>query len=255
MPIEARTSGTSNNYFTDETESKFIEWLECEDGVRKEILFNRYLKEPFYAIVDGVMTGYKLFVPNECYEETFTDAVSQLIEKAGKFDKTKGCKAYSYLGTIAKRYLIHRRQKSMDEVKKCLFENTDGKIPDISENDDEQAYEKFEPESFSASLIKSVSSFMKKMCSEADEYGLTQNDVKVGNAIAEIMDNWDSIFHPENRSNKFTKSSVMYSIGEMTMLSRDEIYRSMKKIRNKYYVLKEIILSDDERNIQIQGQG
>ena len=62
-------------------------------------------------MIESIIRRYKLYIPDETYEETFYDTLSFLITKAGHFQADKQKKAYSYYGNICKNYLLGRKDK------------------------------------------------------------------------------------------------------------------------------------------------
>ena len=65
---------------------------------------------------------------------------------------------------------------------------------------------------------------------------LSENEVKLGQALHDIFDNYENIF-VGNDNNKFNKNIILLSLREMTNLSTKEIRGSMKKYKNMYYTL------------------
>ena len=51
------------------------------------------------------------------------------------------------------------------------------------------------------------------------------------------MTNWDELFF-DLGSNKFNKSSILFFLKEMTLLSTKEIRDGMKKYKSAYYFIK-----------------
>lgn len=65
---------------------------------------------------------------------------------------------------------------------------------------------------------------------------LSDNEVKLGLALYDIFDNYESIFIGTD-NNKFNKNIILLSLREMTNLSTKEIRSSMKKFRVMYFNL------------------
>ena len=65
---------------------------------------------------------------------------------------------------------------------------------------------------------------------------LSENEIKLGHALYDIFENYDSIFIG-NDNNKFNKNIILLSLREMTNLSTKEIRGSMRKYKNMYYSL------------------
>ena len=66
---------------------------------------------------------------------------------------------------------------------------------------------------------------------EEDE--LNDNELKLGFALIDILDNYETIF-PATDNNKFNKNVILLSIREMTNMSTKEIRASIKKFKKIY---------------------
>ena len=72
-------------YFSDEEEMAVIMYLKTEDSSEKNRIYNEILKPAFEKMAESIIRRYKLYVPDETFEETFNDALSFIITKADKY--------------------------------------------------------------------------------------------------------------------------------------------------------------------------
>ena len=72
-------------YFSDEEEMAVIMYLKTEDYLEKNRIYNEILKPAFEKMAESIIRRYKLYVPEETFEETFNDALSFIITKADKY--------------------------------------------------------------------------------------------------------------------------------------------------------------------------
>ena len=72
---------------------------------------------------------------------------------------------------------------------------------------------------------------------------LTENEIKVGNALVSLLGNWEDLF-ARMGSNKFNKSSILLFLRELTFLSTKEIRDGMKKYKSIYKDLRKKMLDD-----------
>jgi hypothetical protein len=93
-------------------------------------------------------------------------------------------------------------------------------------------------------LIKGMSSEIKEMMKEQEKNLLTENEVKVGVALTELLDHWEDVLNVDG-SNKLQKSSVLYFLREETMMTTKEVRDNMKKFRSAYYLLKKGLIEED----------
>ena len=68
--------------------------------------------------------------------------------------------------------------------------------------------------------------------------GLTEDEVTVGNALINLMRNWEDVL-PSTGSNKLQKSTILYFLREETMMTTKMVRDNMKKYRSIYYLFKE----------------
>jgi hypothetical protein len=65
---------------------------------------------------------------------------------------------------------------------------------------------------------------------------LSDNEVKLGYALIDLFDNYESIFSSAD-NNKFNKNVILLSLREMTNLSTKEIRGSIKKFKKLYILI------------------
>ena len=162
-----------------------------------------------------------------------TDTHSFLMTKIDKFSPSKEKKAYSYFGTICKNYLMGQILKDQKEMnRKVSYEDISGDL----ENRAEMVYYLDVEPDVEVNIIPILKSYIKDVLEEND---LNDNETKLGIALIEILDNYETIF-PASDNNKFNKNVILLSLREMTNLSTKEIRASMKKYKKIYLGLIEI---------------
>jgi hypothetical protein len=68
---------------------------------------------------------------------------------------------------------------------------------------------------------------------------LNENEIKVGQALIELLSNWENIFDNNvSGSSKFNKNRILSFIREYTLLSTKDIRVSMKKYKELYKFVK-----------------
>lgn len=223
-------------YFYEEQEEAFKNYVTSTDQEYRNKLFQEVLYPAFTKMIESISRRYGLFTPSESFDETFFDTMSFLITKVNNFDVTKGYKAYSYCGTICKRYLLLKRTQDMKYTENTLsYDNLfSGKSDDrLDETDGET--------DFSSELIKKTIEELQKLLGDEQNSNLTPNERSVGFALLELLTNWETIF-TKIGSKKFNKTSVSYFIKEFTMLSSKEVRDAMKKFKNLYFFNKQKLI-------------
>ena len=108
------------NYFTKETEEYIVRYNTSEDNRYRNSIFTEHIYYPFYKLAENIIHTFKFYYTDvDKIEDLKHEIVSMLLEeKIMKFDPTNGAKAYSYFGTIVKRWLINYNNKNYKNLKK-----------------------------------------------------------------------------------------------------------------------------------------
>ena len=93
-------------YFTQDTENAIIEYLASDNESERNRIYNERIRYAFYKLSENIIHTFKFYyTDSDTIEELKHEVVTFLLEKLHLYSQGKG-KAYSYFGTIAKRYLI-----------------------------------------------------------------------------------------------------------------------------------------------------
>ena len=94
-------------YFTQETEDAIVRYNKSTNSIEKEKIYHRYIHYAFFKLTENIIHTFKFYYTEvENIEDLQHEVITFLLSKMHLYDQTKGAKAYSYFGTIAKRYLI-----------------------------------------------------------------------------------------------------------------------------------------------------
>jgi len=231
--VELRKKGrkpTTTNYFDVREELAVVRFLETECHHERNKIYNEFLRKPLDKMISSIIRRYKLYRKDMDFEEIHMDTHSFLITKVDKFKPSKEKKAYSYFGTICKNYLMGQIIKDQKETnRKISYED----ISTSLENDEGFAYY---IENDNLDSEKVIYHFLIKLDVFIKSENLSENEVKLGQALYDLFDNYENIF-VGNDNNKFNKNIILLSLREMTNLSTKEIRGSMKKYKNMYFDL------------------
>ena len=231
--VELKKKGrkpTQLNYFDVREEMAVIRFLETECPHERNKIYNEFLLKPLDKMISSIIRRYKLYRKDMDFTEIHTDTHSFLITKIDKFKPSKEKKAYSYFGTICKNYLMGQIIKDQKETnRKISYED----ISTSLENDEGYAYY-IENDNVDSERI--IYHFLIKLDLFIKNENLNENEVKLGQALYDLFDNYENIF-VGNDNNKFNKNIILLSLREMTNLSTKEIRGSMKKYKNMYFEL------------------
>lgn len=218
-------------YFYEKEEQAVVDYINAKTAEEKDSIFRDVLEPAFTIMIESIIRRYHLFVRDEAFEETFDDTMAFIITKIDKYKQGSG-RAYSYIGTICRNYLIGK----INETNKNMVRNVpfDDVYDDIL-NSDEYLYSIDGDEDEMSKVILYVIDNIKKEIKENKK--LKENDIIIGNSIVQILKNRDDLF-AEIGSNKFLKSSIMLFIKDVTNLETKEIRKSMNKYKTLYFKTK-----------------
>ena len=106
-------SKTSGMYFTQETENAIIEYNNTLDFEVRSRIYRDRIHYAFFKLTENIIHTFKFYYTEvDNIQDLQHEVISFLLSKIHLFDPSKGAKAYSYFGTIAKRYLIISNTKN-----------------------------------------------------------------------------------------------------------------------------------------------
>jgi len=190
------------NYFTKETEEYIVKYNTSTDHEYRAKIFTDHIYLPFYKLAENIIHTFKFYYTDvEKIEDLKHEIVSVLLEeKIMKFDPTNGAKAYSYFGTIVKRWLINYNNKNYKRLKQF------GSFSDMEESYNHD----IDLESPSAiSLAKLLDSWIEEVYEELDELFIKDQDKRIADAVL-------TIFKTRHDLDLFKKKALYIYIREMT---------------------------------------
>ncbi len=237
MPETPKKRGrkrTSNLYFGPDQEKAVVEFLTSESYSERNKIYNEYLRAPLNKMIDSIIRRYKLYRKDYTFDDMHADTLSFLVTKMHNFKPDKNKKAYSYFGTICKHYLLGQLIKDDKKVKTDLryddvyktVESMDSFIYNNIEDGDKTPLDRF---------IEEISDSIKL---ELTESKLSENEIKVGNALITVLDNWETIFEQVESGNKYNKNLILSYIREISDLTTKDIRVSMRRFKKIYLLLK-----------------
>lgn len=302
MAKRGRKPKERKGYFYEKEETAIIQYIHEENIEEKNRIFNTVIYPALTKMIESIIRRYKLFVPDEDFDQNFNDTISYLLTKINHFKpqitgydlienekeiakhhfvmmseedlkqklrdaseedpeyivvyfgfddddesninkkyykkETHNYKAYSYCGTVCKNYLMFKstqyakkkmRNTSYDEIFEELCNSTRYSTEDINYT---EVVEK---------LVTDIADGIERMTDNAELHLLNENEIKVGNALVDLLRNWEEVL-PNGGSNKLQKSSVLYFLREETMMTTKEVRDNMKKYKCVYKLLKKMAI-------------
>jgi hypothetical protein len=176
----------SNVYFTKETENAIVLYNSTADEVKKSQIYQDKIHYAFFKLTENIIHTYKFYyTETDNIEDLQHEIIVFLLSKIHLYDQTKGTKAYSYFGTIVKRWLILNNNKNY----KTQQNRTE--LEPLQE-DINHSYELDK-----GSYVEKLSEFTEqyiKYCSD-NIYALfpNKNDAQIADAILELFRKRDGI--------------------------------------------------------------
>jgi hypothetical protein len=161
--------------------------------------------------------------------------------KFANFNPDKNAKSFSFFGTIAKHYLMGEK-KDIDKSQQVNLDYDDHK----EEADRKEVVELGEKSDLDTSF--SLFSFVinnleneidKKLRNPDEKKGLSDNDLKVADAIVQI-------FKSHELLGAYNKNHVYHLIKEYTGLQTKDITYSLARFRVFYRLLKQDFIKDSQ---------
>ncbi len=232
-PKENKQTG----YFYKREEEAVLAYLSATTAEEKNEIYNTVLRPAFEKMAESIIRRYKLFVPNETFEDTFNDTLSFLITKMSKFEPGQ-FKAYSYYGTICRNYLIGRiqsystslqRNPSYDVIAEEFNDNL--RYSDKPDKNKEIASE----------TVDRLVDRITEMVNNPDDNDLRPNEVKIGKALINLLKNWEYVLSTD-ASNKLNKNAILLFLREETGLDTKGIRDNMKKFKKEFLLIKNYVI-------------
>jgi hypothetical protein len=191
----------SKNYFTQETEDAIVLYNNTLDfGLRSQI-YEEKIHYAFFKLTQNIIHTFKFYHTEvNDLEHLQHEIIVFLLSKIHLFDPSKGAKAYSYFGTIVKRWCILYNDK-----------NYKSKISKVSTDellkDDTHSYT-IEPTNSNDKLSIFMDEYVEFVSINIYKLFSKEYDAKIADAILELFRKRESI-------DVFNKKALYIYIHEM----------------------------------------
>lgn len=216
----------SKRYWFKEQETAIVDFINCEDEKERNLIFNKHLYKPLNKLIENIIFTYKLFRSDSNIKDIQQECLSFLMTKIEKFNPKTGAQAFSYLGTIAKHYLMGEQRITYKFIKSNI--DIDENIDEASEKP-EYTYELSLEEDkldINFEVFHEVILVLENDIEKGNSK-LSNNDIKVAEAIV-------FLFRTHQLLGYYNKIKIYYYFKERTLLSTKEITSSITKLK-KYY--------------------
>jgi hypothetical protein len=217
----------SKNYFTQDTEDAIVAYNSCDDPAVRSKIYNDKIHYAFFKLTQNIIHTFKFYYTEvENIEDLQHEIVVFLLSKIHLFDPSKGAKAYSYFGTIVKRWLILYNEKN--------YKKRVAAVPVASlEEDNSHSYVIEENNSPSDKLghndkISLFTDLFVEYCT-SNIYNVfpKENDAKIADAILELFRKRDDL-------EIFNKKALYIYIREMVDAKTPKITKIADRLYDIY---------------------
>ena len=204
-------------YFTQETEDSIVLYNNTTDPDVRSRLYNNKIHYAFFKLTENIIHTFKFYYTEvDNIEDLQHEVITFLLSKIHLYDQSKGAKAYSYFGTIAKRYLILSNQKN---YKKRI----DTSPVEILEEDENHSYT-LEDSPVNDRLSMFIDEFTEYCTEHIFELFPKEYDAQIADAILEL-------FRKREHLDVFNKKALYIYIREQVDVKTPKI----TKIANQLY--------------------
>jgi hypothetical protein len=191
----------SKNYFTQETEDAIVLYNNTNDFELRSQIYEDKIHYAFFKLTQNIIHTFKFYHTEvENLEHLQHEIIVFLLSKIHLFDPSKGAKAYSYFGTIVKRWCILYNDKNYkSKIKKV---STDELL-----KDDTHSYT-IETSSVNDKLSKFIDEYVEFVSLNIYKIFPKEFDAKIADSILELFRKRESI-------DVFNKKALYIYIHEM----------------------------------------
>jgi hypothetical protein len=218
--VRKRRPKKSIDYFTLDTQQAILDYRKETLQSKRDKIFNEKIYYAFYKLAENIIHTFKFYYTEvDNIDELKHEVIAFLLEKLHLYDQSKG-KAYSYFGTIAKRYLIvynnnnYKRLKSRAAVEDV---DTDKTITNELLSSDTHLLEE---NTF-------IDLFIKKIDEDLLDIFPKPQEARVGDAILELFKRRENI-------DIFNKKALFIYIKEITDAPTPVITKVIKALKEVY---------------------
>ena len=204
-------------YFTQDTENAIVLYNSTPDSEERSRIYRERIHYGFFKLTENIIHTFKFYYTEvDNIEDLQHEVITFLLSKIHLYDQTKGAKAYSYFGTIAKRYLILSNQKNYKK-------RVDTPSIDILEEDENHSYH-IDSDNVNERLSRYIDEYTEYCTQNIFELFPKEYDAQIADAILEL-------FRKREHLDVFNKKALYIYIREQVDVKTPKI----TKIANQLY--------------------
>ena len=176
----------NTQYFTQDTEDAIVLYNSLLDQTERDILYRTRIHYAFFKLTENIIHTFKFYYTEvDNIEDLQHEVITFLLTKLHLFNPDKGAKAYSYFGTIAKRYLINSNNKN--------YKKRVEKAPVSEIESNENFSYRIDEGSESDKLIYFIDQYVEYCTENINNLFPKKTDAQIADAILELFRKRESI--------------------------------------------------------------
>lgn len=219
----------SLNYFDEKTQESIVAYQEAAEVENKKKIFVAGILPAFDSLVENLINVYGFSVMYESKQDLKNECLEFLYTVVGKFNPSKGSKAFSYFNVVAKNWLTIKSRQSSKKVQSYIS----------IDNRDELAQEDLElienyqimPSWDDVLSLGNAHEQLEKVVATIEERVKTENEVVCVKAIKSLIANIEQV-------DLLSKRAVLLYIREMTNLSSKQLSIVLSSLKKHYREIK-----------------
>jgi hypothetical protein len=217
MEVLVKKKKKGVQYFTKETEDAIILYNSTTDPEIRSRLYNDKIHYAFFKLTENIIHTFKFYYTEvDNITDLQHEVITFLLSKIHLFKPEKGAKAFSYFGTIAKRYLILSNQKNYKK-------RVDTAPIEILEESENHSYN-LDESSYNERLSSFIDLYIEHCTQNIYELFPKEYDARIADAILEL-------FRKRENLDIFNKKALYIYIREIIDVKTPKI----TKIANQLY--------------------
>lgn len=209
-------------YFTKDTEEAILEYVNSTDQRFRDKIYRERIDFAFFKLTQNIINTFKFDYVEGSIEDIQQEVIYFLLTKLSKYTQEKGA-AYSYFGTIAKRYLIIENEKMYKKIKNRNEIDDEDEKTQIIDEDELLSSDNYDLNDDNYSL----NMFLKYLNLHAEKIFTNENELNICYSIIHLFERRENI-------EIFNKKAILLYLRELTKQDTQNITKVSKKIKIIY---------------------
>lgn len=212
-------------YFDENTQAAIVRFQQEPDIKLRNEIYTKEISPAFKTLVENLINVFKYNVVYESKEDLRNECVQFLFQVIGKFDVTKGSKAFAYFNVVAMNWLSIKSRQSAKGVKTMVSIDNQNSFS----NHELELIERFNflPACDEVEHPDDYKNNMLLMLDNLQERSKTENEQICINAIKTLLDGIEEI-------DLINKRAVMAYMREITKLSPKQLSVVLSTLKKHY---------------------